>query len=320
MAHLVRLVDDLLDASRVTSGKLELRRTQIELRTVVDAAVETSRSVLQEKGHRLTINIPEDPVWVDGDLTRLSQVLSNLLSNSAKYMHPGGQVRLTVGRESGNAVVTVADNGIGIPHAMLDKVFEMFTQVDRALEKTTGGLGIGLSLSKGLVEMHGGTIAARSDGEGQGSEFVVRLPLVLSAVEDADAPEGGESPSRHNPLRILVADDNVDSAESMAQLLTLMGDQVITASDGSQAVDLAETFRPDVILLDIGMPKLNGYDACRRIRQQPWATNAVLVALTGWGTEEDIRRSREAGFDHHLVKPVAYPLLEKLLTGLTPRT
>ena len=318
MAHMVRLVDDLLDASRVTSGKLALRRSRIELRAVVDAAVETSRPAIEEKGHELTVDIPDDPVWVDGDLTRLAQVVSNLLTNSAKYMHLKGQIRLKVGRENGNATVSVADDGIGIPPAMLDQVFETFTQLDRALEKTTGGLGIGLSLAKGLVEMHGGTIDARSEGEGMGSEFVMRLPaVVLSAVEHVAPQEAGE-PLNGVSRRILVADDNLDSAESLGQLLELMGNEVVTVNDGLQAVDLAATFRPDVILLDIGMPKLNGFDTCRRIRQQPWSENTVVIALTGWGTDEDRRRSEEAGFDHHLVKPVDFSALETLLAALPP--
>ena len=317
LTQLVRLVDDLLDVSRVTSGKLELRRLRVELRAVIDAAVETTRPVIEEAGHELAVTMPDERIWVEGDMTRLSQVVSNLLNNSAKYMHRGGHVRLAVGLEDGMAVVSVADDGIGIPPAMLEKVFEMFTQVDRALEKTTGGLGIGLSLVKGLVEMHGGTVEARSEGEGRGSEFVVRLP-VLSSVQQVKRFETDELSRSSSCCRILVADDNVDAAESMGLLLQLHGNEVITVHDGLKAIEVAETFRPDVILLDIGMPKLNGYETCRRIREQPWGKNAILIALTGWGQAEDKRRTREAGFDHHLVKPVDDTAVMKLLASRFP--
>lgn len=241
------------------------------------------------------------------------------MNNSAKYMRPGGRVSLTVALDNDIAVLTVADNGIGIPHAMLEKVFDMFAQVDRTLEKATGGLGIGLSLAKGLVEMHGGSIEARSEGEGRGCEFVVRLPVILSAAEHLTSRHADEPVQVLSRLRILVADDNADSAQSLGQLLDLMGNDVRTANDGLQALELAATFRPDVILLDIGMPRLNGYDTCRRIRQLSWGESIVLIALTGWGKEEDKRRSQEAGFNHHLVKPVELSALEKLLAELSPR-
>ena len=319
LTQLVRLVDDLLDVSRVTSGKLELRRARTELRAVVEAALETSRPGLEEAGHQLTVTVPDEPIWVHGDETRLAQVVSNLLNNSAKYMHRGGHVRLTVGRDDDVAIVSVADDGIGIPPAMLDKVFDMFTQVDRALEKTTGGLGIGLSLVKELVKMHGGTIEAHSDGEGRGSEFVVRLPLVLPAGAGAAPPEVIEPTGASSRRRILVADDNVDSVDSLGLLLEFLGNEVTTANDGQTALEVAETFRPDVILLDIGMPKLNGYESCRRIRERPWGKSTILIALTGWGQAEDKRRSKEAGFDHHMVKPVDLSALEKLLAGLPPK-
>ena len=315
LTQLIRLVDDLLDISRVTSGKLELRREWVELKAVIDAAVETSRPVIEQAGHEFVVVVPEEPILVDGDATRLAQVVSNLLNNSAKYTPRGGRVRLAACREDDMAVLVVADDGIGIPPNMLGKVFEMFSQVDRALEKTTGGLGIGLSLVKGLVEMHGGTIEARSEGEGRGSEFIVRLPVVSSAVQKVE-PLGVSEPvnSSSRRRRILVADDNVDSAESLGMLLKLLGNDVSIANDGLQAVEVAETFRPDAILLDIGMPKLNGYEACRRIRELPWGKTAILIAMTGWGRDEDQRRSQEAGFDRHLVKPVDPSALEKLLS------
>ncbi|SFJ42756.1 response regulator [Planctomicrobium piriforme] len=323
LAQMVRLVDDLLDVSRVTTGKLTLRTAPVDLREVIDAALETSRQMVEQAGHNLAVIVPAEPVFVEGDVTRLAQVISNLLTNSAKYTHQGGQISLALKREDDTAVISVKDDGVGIPPALLDKVFEMFTQVDRTLEKTTGGLGIGLALVKGVVEMHGGTIVAKSEGEGRGSEFVVRLPVLLSAVQNVTSEAADEPVVASSHRRILVADDNLDSAASLGKLLELLGNYVQTANDGLQAVDLAESFRPDVILLDIGMPKLNGYEAARRIRAQAWGQATMLVALTGWGQEEDRKKSADAGFDHHLVKPVELAALEKILAApaaLTPST
>jgi CheY-like chemotaxis protein len=295
------------------------------MRTVIDSALETTRPVVEQAGHGLTVVVPDEPIHVEGDLTRLAQVVSNLLTNSAKYTHKGGHIRLTVQRDGDAAVVSVADDGIGIPPAMLDKVFEMFSQVDRSLEKTTGGLGIGLSLVKGLVEMHGGTIAAKSQGEGQGSEFIVRLPIASTVSTFASSQlsdKKGEDvvPTSSTLRRILVVDDNVDSADSLGQLLELLGNKVRTAYDGEAGVHAAREFQPDVVLCDIGMPKMNGYDAARRIRTEPWGRNMVLVALTGWGQADDYRKTSEAGFDHHLVKPVESDSLIKLLDGLKRTT
>lgn len=314
LTQLVRLVDDLLDVSRVTNGKLELRCARVALREVIDAAVETIRPALEQGRHDLIVKVPEEPLLLDGDATRLAQVVSNLLSNAAKYTGKGGQIRLEVSREDDAVVMVVADNGIGIPQGMLGQVFEMFTQVDRSLEKTTGGLGIGLSLVKGLVEMHGGTIEARSEGEGLGSEFLVRLPVVSPAEPGPNRPtDEAQSDVLSSRRRILIADDNVDAAESLGQLLELLGNDVSIANDGVRAVEVAEGFRPEVILLDIAMPGMNGYEACRRIREQPWGTSSILVAMTGWGQDEDQRRSQEAGFDVHLVKPVDPRALVKWL-------
>ena len=314
LTQMNRLVDDLLDVGRITRGKLELRTEVIELRTVIELAVEIARPLIDQASHELTVTLPDEPTFVDGDVTRLAQVVSNLLTNAAKYTDQGGRIHLRVDRLEREIFVSVTDNGIGIPVAMLTRVFDMFTQVDRRLEKTTGGLGIGLSLVKGLVEMHGGTIEARSDGEGLGSEFVVRLPIVAMgvrtpeyvAVNDDDAVPA-------SVRRVLVVDDNQDAADSLAQLLELLGHDVRTAHDGEAGIAAAEAFLPDVVLLDIGMPKLNGYDACRRIRDQAWGSGMTLVAMTGWGQEEDKRRSLEAGFDGHLVKPVEFGLLQKLM-------
>ena len=317
LVHLVRLVDDLVDVSRVTSGKLELRRERLELRSVIDAAVETSRPIIDQAGHDLVVVVPDEPVFVDGDHIRLSQVVSNLLNNSAKYTHRGGHIRLTVGHEGETAVVTVKDDGIGIPAAMLDRVFEMFIQVDRSLEKTTGGLGIGLSLGKRLVEMHGGTIEARSEGEGRGSEFVVRLPSVAPVSSAAPRRKEVVTP---NPRRILVVDDNADAADLLGELLEMLGNEVRTAYDGEAGVQAAGEFHPEVVFCDIGMPKVNGYEAARRIREQPWGRATVMVALTGWGQEDDRKKSADAGFDFHLVKPVELTALTKLLAGLAQTT
>ena len=316
VTQLVRLVDDLLDVSRITSGKVEVRLERVDLNTVIGAAVETSHPAIEQAGHELTVVVADEPIFVDADAARLAQVVSNLLNNSAKYTPQGGHVWLTVGRENGTAAVSVKDNGIGIPPAMLERVFEMFTQVDRTLEKTTGGLGIGLSLVRGLLKMHGGTIEARSDGEGMGSEFVVRLPVSKLVVAGSDRPN--EPTSEVVPFalrRILVVDDNVDSADSLGQLLEILGNEVRTANDGEAGIAVAAQFRPDMVLMDIGMPKLNGYEAARRMRQHPWGRGMVLVALTGWGQEDDRKKSAAAGFDHHLVKPVDIDALTKLMSG-----
>ncbi|MBC7625224.1 MAG: response regulator, partial [Aeromicrobium sp.] len=254
--------------------------------------------------------------YVDADLTRLTQVFSNLLNNAAKFTERGGRVRLAVQLMEAEVVVSVSDNGIGIPTHMLPHVFEMFTQVEGNLGRSQGGLGIGLSIVQRLVQMHGGSVEARSDGPGRGSEFVVRLPVASSLV--GNQPVDGADPVRPTAcLRILVADDNLDAAESLAMLLTLEGNETRMAHDGLEALDVAATFRPDVMLLDIGMPKLNGYEVCRRIRQEAWGKSIVVIALTGWGQEDDKRRSLSAGVDSHLIKPVDYAALKKLLTAVT---
>jgi len=261
--------------------------------------------------------MPNETILLDGDATRLSQVVSNLLNNAAKYTPPGGRIRLTVAMDGDSAaVLTVSDNGIGIPPAMLAQVFEIFTQVDRRLEKTTGGLGIGLSLVKGLVEMHGGTITAQSEGEGRGSEFTVRLPLAVMPITPKDAPSLPAVPASVPRHRILVVDDNIDAADSLGQLLELLGHEVRTAYDGETGVDTAEAFRPNVVLMDLGMPRVNGFEAARRIRQQAWGSKMALVALTGWGQSDDRQKSADAGFDHHLVKPVEAVTLMQLLDRL----
>lgn len=316
LAQMVRLVDDLLDVGRITRNKLELRKERVDLATAVANAVETSRPLIETNGHELTVSMPPTPIYVDADLTRLAQVFSNLLNNAAKYTERGGHIWLTVERQGAEVVAVVKDTGVGIPPGMLPKVFDMFTQVDRTLERAQGGLGIGLTLVRRLVEMHGGRVEARSEGYGHGSEFTVRLPVVpfpTGLVPDKDSNGGQPRLARR---RILVVDDNEDSANSLSLLLTLMGNEVRVVHDGQTAVTAAGDFSPDVILLDIGLPRLNGYEACRGIRQQPGGSRPVIVACTGWGQDEDRRRSLEAGFNHHLVKPVDPEALEKLLAGL----
>ncbi len=317
IGQMVHLVDDLLDVSRISQGKLKLRKDQINLVTVLTNAVETWRALNSAGDHDLTVDMPSDPVFVDADATRLEQVFSNILNNAAKYSEPGSHIHLSVTRNGSTIVVSIKDSGVGIPAEMLTRVFDMFTQVDRSLEKTQGGLGIGLCLVKRLVEMHEGTVEARSDGIGMGSEFVVCLPEMLTGEQIHESPTDEDKSSKPAAQRrILVADDNHDSADTLSMMLTMMGNEVRTVNDGLEAVKLAEEFRPDVIMLDIGMPKLNGYEACRRLREHPWTKSVVFLAMTGWGQDEDKRRSQEAGFDHHIVKPVDFVVLEKLLGSL----
>jgi PAS domain S-box-containing protein len=312
--QLVRLIDDLMDVSRISRGKIELRRQRVNLARVVQQAVETSQPLIEAARHTLRVDIPEEPIVVDADETRLAQVVSNLLNNAAKYTEPGGTITLAAWRDGQQVVLSVQDTGIGIPSAMLPRVFDLFTQVDRSLEKAQGGVGVGLSIVKALVELHAGTVEAHSAGHGKGSEFLVRLPVADQPAAAVDEPSEALV-AAHGGLRILVADDNVDSAKSLAVLLQIMGNEVHTAHDGCEAVNAALRMHPDLALLDIGMPRLNGYEACRRIREQPWAQHTVMVALTGWGQMEDVRRSEQAGFDHHLVKPVEPQALEKLLAS-----
>jgi two-component system CheB/CheR fusion protein len=315
VAVMVRLIDDLLDVSRISRNKLDLRKQQVELAAVVESAVESSRPLIQQCGHELTVSLPPQPVHLDADPVRLSQVFSNLLNNAAKYTKLRGHIWLTAEREGSDAVVSVRDNGIGIPGDMLARVFDMFTQVDRSLERSQGGLAIGLTLVRRLVEMHDGSIEARSNGPDQGSEFVVRLPLPVQPPQEPPPQSDGPRAASLSGCRILVVDDNKDSADSMGMLLRIKGNDIRTAHDGLEAVDVAGTFRPELVLLDIGLPKLNGYEVARRIRQQPWGRDAILVALTGWGQDEDRRRSQEAGFNFHIVKPVEIAALEKLLSA-----
>jgi signal transduction histidine kinase/integral membrane sensor domain MASE1/ActR/RegA family two-component response regulator len=319
--QMTRLVDDLLDISRINRDKLELRKESVDLASVVQTAVETARPALKAQGHQFSVELPAEPILLQADPVRLAQVFSNLLHNAAKFTPPGGRIELCAERGQNEVVVTLRDNGVGIPPAQLSHVFEMFTQAGEATHQTLGGLGIGLALSRRLVEMHGGTIEAHSEGNGRGSEFRVRLPAHFASPAPKPRPPGpARARALGNHYRILVVDDNKDSAESLSLLLSTLGSDVRQAYDGQEAIEAAEAFRPEIILLDIGMPVMNGYEAARGIRSREWGSDVVLVALTGWGQEEDRRRSTEAGFDWHLTKPVDVSALKKLLDELAGRT
>ncbi|WP_439627022.1 hybrid sensor histidine kinase/response regulator [Gemmata sp.] len=312
--QMARLIDDLMDVCRINQGKLELKRERVEFAKVVQGAVEASRPLIDQMGHELAATLPTEPVVLEADLTRLAQVFLNLLNNAAKYTERGGRIDLRAERQGSDMVVSVRDTGIGIPADKLPTIFEMFSQVEGALSRSQGGLGIGLCLVRRLVELHGGSVEARSEGVGKGSVFTVRLPIVPD-----QAPLRGADPVDAMPtsaLRILVADDNRDAATSLAVLLRMMGNSVHTVFDGEAAVAAAAEFQPDVVLCDIGMPKLNGYEACRQIRAQGFGRNVVLIAVTGWAQHEDRRKSQEAGFDHHMVKPVDPQTLMTMLSGL----
>jgi len=316
VGQMARLMDDLLDISRITSNKLELRKSRIDLASVVKNALDTSRPIIDEAGHELTVALSSEPLYLDADPVRLGQVFSNLLNNAAKYSREGGRIRLSAERRDNEVVVSVKDSGIGIAPEMLPHIFDMFTQAQPVLERSQGGLGIGLSLVKKLVEMHGGSIEARSDGPEKGSEFILRLPLLRQDSAASAPPESNEDRPMAGKCRILVVDDLKNNADSLAMLLKIAGHDVETAYDGASGISAAERFRPDVVLLDLGMPKITGYDVCRQIRNQPWGESMCLVALSGWGQEEDRLRTRAAGFDHHLIKPVDPESLDKLLASL----
>jgi len=317
VGHMVRLVEDLLDVSRITRDELELRRTGAELASVVHQAVETCRPLAERENQTIEVRLPGEPVYLDADPVRLAQVFSNLLHNACKYTPPGGSISLAAEAQGGEVVVNVKDSGIGISPAQLGSIFDMFARADTTLERSRGGLGIGLTLVKRLVEMHGGTIEAHSEGEGRGSEFSVRLPRLAGKPAAREGPVAaakvGPGPARH---RVLVVDDNVDSADSLATLMHLSGHETRIAYDGEDALAAAEEFRPEVILLDIGLPKVHGFGVCRGVREKPWGEDIVIVALTGWGQDEDRQRSQEAGFDRHIVKPVDYQALTELLDSL----
>jgi len=315
--HLVRLVDDLMEVARVTRGRIELRKEPVDLGTMLKSAVETSRPLIEAAHHELTVTVPDEPVTVVADPVRLAQIIANLLNNASKYTDDGGRISLAGRREGDHAVVSVCDSGVGIPVDVLPRVFDLFAQADRTYQRAQGGLGIGLTLVRTLVELHGGAVAAKSEGLGRGSEFIVRLPLGVDTAERRDR-QPGKREDAFASQRILVVDDSRDAAETLAVLLESLGADVQTASDGPAALDELEAFRPSVMLLDIGMPGMDGLEVARRARQRPEGRDVTLIALSGWGQEEDRRRSREAGIDYHLVKPVNLDELGQLLTALEP--
>jgi signal transduction histidine kinase len=302
--HLVRLIDDLVDVSRITRGLISLRREPVDMSGVIAQAIETARPLIDSRRHTLVASVPEEQLIVDGDLARLSQVVANILSNAAKFTDPGGRIELRMRRDSPHVAIEVTDNGRGIPREMLPRIFDLFTHSEQPLDRAFGGLGIGLAIVRQLVEMHGGTVRARSDGPGTGTEVLVRLPLLLASSLTALAAPPHDAARQIVPCRILVVDDNNDAAETLAIMLRLQGHHVEVAQDGLHALDIAPAFQPQVVMLDLGMPKLNGFETATRMRLQPWGRNLPLIALTGWGQPKDRQRTVEAGFNEHLVKPV----------------
>lgn len=315
--HLARLVDDLLEVSRITTGRIRLHKERVDVGVVVRRALERVQPLMERRGQTVALSLPEDVVWLDADATRLEQVVGNLLNNASKYTEPGGHVWLGAEQVDGHAVLRVRDDGIGMPPDLVPHIFDLFTQADTSLDRSEGGLGIGLALVKNLVGLHRGSVEARSDGIGRGSEFVVRLP-VASASASIPGPALPEPTAETDLLRVLVVDDNTDAARMSAMLLRTWGHEVRTADDGPAALDRAAGFRPDVILLDIGLPDMDGYEVARHVRQNPLHSDVRLVAVTGYGQDSDRRRSEEAGFDVHLVKPVEATDLKELLAGIHP--
>jgi PAS domain S-box-containing protein len=318
MRRLARLIDDLLDVSRIRTGKVELRKDRVDLSAVIGHAVDTVRPLAEDRGHELAVAYSPEPVWLEADPVRLEQILSNLLSNAVKFTDDGGRIALSAERQGQEIVIRVTDTGVGIAPDLLPRIFDLFTQGDRSLDRSRDGLGIGLTLSRRLVEMHGGTIEAHSEGVGRGSEFVVRLPAFLHLGPPDDEPARAlEAPSR--PLRVLVVDDSEDTTELLGTLLEMAGHSIQVAHTGPSALEVAAAFRPDAIILDIGLPGLDGYQVAQRLREDPALRSIALIAATGYGQEEDLRRSREVGFDRHLVKPIDPGELQRLLAELVGR-
>jgi two-component system CheB/CheR fusion protein len=317
--HLTRLVDDLLDVSRITQGKIALAREPLDLATIINRAVETSRPLIEARHHQLTVRLAPESLRVEGDLTRLVQVVGNLINNAAKYTDEGGQIEVATSREDGEAVISVRDNGMGIPADLLPHVFDLFTQADRSLDRSQGGLGIGLTLVRQLVELHGGRVEARSQGPGRGSEFLVRLPVLATGrAGRIEESVSDNTPSASHALKVLIVEDNLDSAEMLAFMLTLRGHQVHVAHSGAEALEAARAFEPQAVLCDIGLPGMNGYEVAMRLRERGESRAMALIALTGYGQEEDRRRAKEAGFDYHLTKPVEPETLAELLDAVRP--
>jgi two-component system CheB/CheR fusion protein len=314
VGQMVRFVDDLLDVSRINMGRIELRREPVDLADPLNLAAEAARPLISAMSQELRVTLPKQPIFVMADSSRLAQVVGNLLHNASKFSGGGSKIRLIASREEGQAVIRVQDAGIGIGADVLPRIFDLFMQADISLERTRSGLGIGLTLVKLVTEMHGGTVVATSAGPGKGSEFVIRLPILLESPARRPSPPTGHATVAHR--RILVVDDNLDSAESLTKLLILAGHQTATAHDGPEAIEVANEFHPDVALLDIGLPKLNGYEVARWFREQPWGRNVLLVGVSGWGRDDDRQRAKDAGFDAYLVKPINHDELERLLAEM----
>lgn len=314
--HMVRLVEDLLDVSRISRGAISVRKDHVDLVRVVRDAIDAGQAWCEAKGHALSVELPEHAIHVDGDAVRLAQIVGNLLNNACKYTESGGHIRIAVEQSESAVLVRVRDNGVGLAPDHIARIFDMFMQVDTSFERSVGGLGLGLTLAKSFVEMHGGAIEARSAGIGSGSEFIVRLPTLVEALEPPLEALAEDALTLPAGCRVLIVDDLCDSASSLEQVMQLAGCDTRIARDGTEGVTTAETFRPDVVLLDIGLPNLSGHDAARRIRALPWGRDAVLIALTGWGRDEDRRASSDAGFDGHLVKPIDPAKLMALIASL----
>lgn len=313
--HLVALIDDLLDVSRITRGMITLQREPVLVGAIVARAVETTRPAIDANRHELTLELPDELIAVDGDKTRLVQVLANILHNASKFMDPGGRIHLKVTREASHVVISVSDTGIGISQELLPKIFDLFTQVHSKAERAQSGLGIGLALVRRLTEMHGGTVTARSEGPGRGTELTVRIPALATETVARRQPGVAETIPVIEPRRILVADDNRDAAESLALQLELAGHEVRTVHDGVEALSVAKNFKPHIVVLDLGMPRMDGYETARKMRRHSWGKSATLIALTGWGQQQDRQRTTEVGFDAHLVKPVSESQLFQALAS-----
>jgi PAS domain S-box-containing protein len=313
VAKMVRLVDDLLDVSRISRNTIELKKQPVELRAAFDDVLVVCSPIIEQHGHSLDLKIPQEPIYVNADAARISQVLCNLVNNACKFTPNGGRITVTAELRDDDVYIVVKDSGVGIPRDQIDRIFEMFAQVRGPLSDARGGLGIGLALAKRLIEMHGGSIAVRSDGEWMGTEFTVRMPVMKNVP--AESPRAETQAELPAGRRVLVVDDNFDSAESMAMLLTMSGNKCAMAHDGGSAIKLAEEFLPEVILLDIGLPEMDGYEVCEKIRQQPWGETVQIIAMTGWGQAEDRQRSKAAGFNDHLVKPIEIAKLSRVMNG-----
>jgi signal transduction histidine kinase/ActR/RegA family two-component response regulator len=316
LGQLVHLVDDLLEVSRISTGRIHLQREQLDMRVIVECGVETVRPFIEQRRHALAVRLAPAPIWIDGDSTRLEQVVVNLLNNAVKYTDEGGHIWLSLQQEGNEAVLQVRDSGVGIAPEVMPHIFDLFTQAERSLARSQGGLGVGLALVQRLVEMHGGKVAAHSV-LGQGSEFVVRLPMVLTAEPLPPLPPTEKAEPTGPSLRVLVVDDNADTATSLALLLRASGHDARMAPDGPTALEVALDYRPNVALLDIGLPGLDGYEVAKRMRQQPVLQNVVLVAITGYGKDSDLQRSQEAGFDHFLVKPAKFEKVQEILVSVS---